>query len=218
MKTTIYGDWTILKVEGIINGTKRVKCKCVCGNIKSVNFQMIKQGKSKSCGCMKNQEKRKPVEGVSTRKHPLYVTWCGMKARCYNENSDQYKNYGGREIKVCEAWKTSFLQFVEDMGKRPSKKHSLNRINNDGNYEPSNCTWSTQRVQMNNMQKNRWITSNGITLTLAQWSQKTGLSSPRILARLKSGKTIFSRLASRKGLFNGRRLKSQPVKSFAILA
>jgi hypothetical protein len=92
---------------------------------------------------------------------PEYHAWRGMMSRCYNPKSSGYKYYGGRGITVCERWKNSSNSFMEDMGPRPSPKHSVDRINNDGNYEPSNCRWATWKEQANNKGvRNRVHTSN----------------------------------------------------------
>lgn len=81
------------------------------------------------------------------KREPLYSTWSSMKQRCYNPNEPGYPNYGGRGITICAEWRGNFRQFKQDMGARPSPKHSIERINNDGNYEPSNCKWATQTEQ-----------------------------------------------------------------------
>lgn len=88
----------------------------------------------------------KLVEGVPSSKHPLYITWVNMKLRCYNKNNNRYKNYGGRGIKVCNRWLNSFSDFVYDLGTKPSN-HSIDRINNDGDYEPNNIRWATAKEQ-----------------------------------------------------------------------
>lgn len=92
----------------------------------------------------------KLVEGVKSGDHPLYRTWRGMKDRCYNPNRKEYRYYGGRGIVVCDRWKDSFKFFVEAMGAKPSKEYSIDRIDNNGNYEPINCKWSTVKEQNNN--------------------------------------------------------------------
>jgi hypothetical protein len=100
--------------------------------------------------------------------------WRGMLARCRNPRHPSYKNYGGRGITACERW-NSFENFLDDMGKRPSPKHSLDRIDNNGNYEPGNCRWATRREQANNTRMNRFVTFDGRTMTLAQWARETGI-------------------------------------------
>lgn len=87
---------------------------------------------------------------------PVYQVWCNMKQRCLNPNGDGYKNYGGRGIKVCERWQKSFIDFETDMGPRPTPQHTIERVNNDGNYEPSNCKWATRKEQARNQRERKY--------------------------------------------------------------
>lgn len=128
-------------------------CKCDCGNITSIIGKDIKSGHSKSCGCNKikaaiNAGKSNITHGMT--KTPEYNVWIHIIQRCYNTNNSNYHNYGGRGIIVCDRWKNSFEIFYKDMGPRLSDKHSLDRINNNGNYEPSNCRWTTMTEQNRN--------------------------------------------------------------------
>ena len=108
-----------------------------------------------------------------------------MKQRCYDPNATRFKNWGGRGIKVCDRWKNSFENFYEDMGEKP-KGHSLDRIDNDGDYTPENCQWASTLEQGRNSRKNRLITHDGLTLSLAEWSEKTGLNRTTISERIDS--------------------------------
>jgi hypothetical protein len=130
------------------------KCRCDCGDVRTFKASRVKKGLSRSCGC----ESRK-VLGRSTtkhgfaqqeksRRHPLYATWCSMRQRCRDENHPGYRLYGGRGIEVCSRW-DDFAAFVEDMGERPDGM-SLDRIDNDGNYEPDNVRWATAKEQQAN--------------------------------------------------------------------
>lgn len=121
-------------------------CKCECGNEKAILEASLKSGKTRSCGCYDLERRR--THGLSYSK--IYATWVGMKQRCYNTKCKDFKTYGGRGIIVCERWKESFVNFYEDMGERPNDNMSIDRIENDGNYEPSNCKWSTSKEQSNN--------------------------------------------------------------------
>lgn len=132
---------------------------------------------------------------MSIRKHPLYNIWIGMKCRCYNKNSDSYKNYGGRGIKVCKRWRESFENFSTDMGRRPSGK-TLDRINNNKGYLPSNCRWASKIDQARNTRKNRKITFRGKVLTLSQWAEKINISSSALAYRLRH-KTIKKALTEK---------------------
>lgn len=123
-----------------------LKCVCDCGQQTVVRSDKLKSGHTKSCGCLQRERVRDALS--KTKTHGMtnsgeYYIWCGMKSRCFNENNKSYKYYGGRGITVCDRWRDSFENFYEDMGPRPSSIHQIDRINNDGNYEPGNCKWRT---------------------------------------------------------------------------
>lgn len=116
---------------------------------------------------------------------PEYRTWTNMKTRCYNVKNKSYSRYGGRGITICDRWRFSFVNFIEDMGKKPSLKHSLDRINNDKGYCKENCYWATIKQQANNTSTNKYITFRGKTQTLRQWTDELGLKYTNIHARIK---------------------------------
>jgi hypothetical protein len=118
-----------------------------------------------------------------------FSTWTDIKSRCYNKNLKHYSRYGGRGIKVCQRWLDSFENFYKDMGKRPSDNHSIERIDNDGDYSPNNCKWATLIEQANNKRTSHYITIKGKTKTIAEWSKITGLSIAMIWYRIKAGYT-----------------------------
>ncbi len=126
------------------SGRKHVKwkCQCDCGKVKEVLATSLKSGTTNSCGCFRKDINTK--HGM--RQTPTYKSWCHMKARCYNPNTEMYPHYGGRGITVCDRWLNSFENFLEDMGEK-LEGTSIDRIDNDGNYEPSNCEWATSRKQ-----------------------------------------------------------------------
>ena len=126
-----YGRWTILeKVD-----KDRVRCRCECGTIRVVRTVNLGTGSSRSCGCM--------FAGHGWSQTEEYNIWAHMKHRCSSPKDPSYQWYGGRGITVCARWQQSFMAFLTDMGPRPSPAHSVDRINNDGNYEPGNCRWAT---------------------------------------------------------------------------
>lgn len=126
-----------------------------------------------------------------------YGVWAGMLSRCYSKNRACYKDYGGRGITVCDRWRNSFKAFLEDMKKRPSLKHSIDRWpNNDGNYEPGNCRWATPEEQHNNTRSNRLLTFEGQTMTLSQWANKKGISKSGLRYRLNGGMSVGEALNS----------------------
>ena len=112
--------------------------------------------------------------------------WLGMKARCLNPANPGHENYGGRGITVCDRW-MSFANFFEDMGKRPTRYHSIERIDNDGDYEPGNCIWATRAEQNRNTRQNVYLTKDGITLTAAEWADRLGISRPTVYGRIRKG-------------------------------
>jgi len=125
------------------------------------------------------------MHGLS--KTPEYRTWIAMKSRCYNDKSSNYKNYGARGIRVCERWRNSFDAFLSDMGKKPSAKHSIDRIKNNGNYEPENCQWKTKIEQENNKRNNHFITAYGVTLSVRQWEKLLEIPRGRVSYRINAG-------------------------------
>lgn len=121
------------------------------------------------------------------RTRPEYNIWKGIRNRCFNKNNQAYDRYGGRGIKLCLRWKASFMNFFMDMGPRPSKKHSIDRMDNDGNYSPKNCRWATREEQANNKRGNINITYKGETKTLKQWSRYLSFNYHRAHQRLQAG-------------------------------
>ena len=148
------------------------ECECSCGNTSTVSIRELKKGKTKSCGC---NRKTHGMKGT-----PTHNSWHSMKTRC----SSTSPRYGGRGITVCTRWKDSFENFYNDMGERPSKKHSIERINNDGDYTPDNCKWATLDEQANNKSTNRPITYQGVTMNLCQWAKKLGICKSTLAERL----------------------------------
>ena len=121
-----------------------------------------------------------------------YTSWEGMKRRCFNPNYKQYSDYGGRGITVCDRWKNSFENFFADMGLKPSPDHSLDRIDNDGDYQKDNCKWSTKAEQSNNQRSNKpLITIKNETQTISHWAKKMSISEQVIHTRLKLGWSEF---------------------------
>jgi hypothetical protein len=153
-----YGKLTVIEeIEPNISRSgqkeRKLLCSCECGNQKIIRLVNLRNGKTKSCGCLhKEVVSRKMTETLTKHglsRHYLYPTWKNMIHRCQNENHKQYKDYGDRGIKVCDRWVQSFNNFLQDMGERPEGM-SIDRIDNNNNYEPSNCRWATPLQQTHN--------------------------------------------------------------------
>lgn len=184
-----YGKLEILAInhkKKYSNGTviEFAKCKCDCGNVKVINFNNIKRGLVKSCGCIVKTQK-------GNSKTRLYQAYKHLLHRCYDEKDVNYKNYGARGITVCDEWKNSFLNFKEWAECNGYADNlTIERKDVNGNYEPSNCCWVTMKIQQNNRTNNRLITYNGETKTITQWAEYCGLSYRNLYYRLKAGYSI----------------------------
>lgn len=172
-----FGRLKVVKFNGsrkVGNKTKAFwDCICICGKSNIVEASNLKSGHTKSCGCLAIE-----MCGEKTFKHGLtntteFHSWSHAKGRCYNIRNYKYKNYGGRGIKMCDKWKNNFMEFYKDMGKKPEGK-TLERINVNGDYEPSNCKWATHIEQGNNKVFNRIVVLNGVKMTLANCARLHG--------------------------------------------
>lgn len=201
MKTSIdmtgkkFGRLTVLERTGL-DGSRRVvwRCRCECGNETNVTGTLLRRGVTKSCGCIRN-EMIAEIGRQSSTKHGmadtrLYSEWRTMKTRCSNPRNHKYESYGARGITVCPEWSESFEAFRDwafANGYRDDL--TIDRIDGNGNYEPSNCRWATQKEQQNNRCNNRMLTYNGKTQTLQQWAEEIGMKSRTLQMRLRRGWT-----------------------------
>lgn len=181
LKDKVFNRLTVLSFYGKSkSGNSIWVCMCSCGKISNVIGSALKNGRTKSCGCLAAEltRGRNSTHGYTrVGKHaPEYNAWEQMKGRCYKETNNRYYRYGARGIKVCDRWLESFDNFISDMGLKPTKKHSLERIDNDGNYEPDNCKWGTDEEQRRNKSSNVWIECDGERLILQDWINKLGLA------------------------------------------
>lgn len=138
----------------------------------------------------------RPYEFHRRRHTPEYTVWAGMVQRCEDVKCKSYPRYGGRGIKVCKQWRYSFVAFVRDVGPRPSPQHSLDRINNNGNYEPGNCRWATAQEQQRNSRWTRRLTFKGQTKCLVEWATVTGIEFRTLWKRLDLGWSVAKALST----------------------
>jgi hypothetical protein len=160
-------------------------CTCDCGQTCLVRGAILRNGRRQRCGRSRH---RLPRSGVARNRNvsPTYRSWCSMISRCKPENTKQHPYHAGRGICVCERW-TNFQNFLADMGPRPSLRYSIDRIDNDGNYEPSNCRWATRKQQARNARFNHVIEFRGESRCIAEWCEILGISRGTIRQRLEKG-------------------------------
>jgi hypothetical protein len=182
------GDYTGQKFGRLsVNGPTARRyywsCVCECGASREINIYSLLRGTS-SCGCLLREKIAAVNYEHGMKKSPEYACWCRMNSRCYNRHAKNYQRYGGRGIRVCERWRHNFSAFYEDMGPRPSRHHSIDRINNEGPYAPENCRWATSREQSNNTRRNNWVEYQGQRFTIAQLARLVGVSTRLLQQRL----------------------------------
>lgn len=181
-----FGKLTVLKRVPNKGNCTAWECICDCGNIKIVTQSSLHSKKTKSCGCYRINSiiERSFKHGEINTKE--YKAWKHAKDRCFNSNTKNYYRYGGRGITVCERWKNSFENFLSDMGYAPSINHSIDRIDNNGNYEQNNCRWATWKQQHGNRSNNRWIEFNGEKRILADWARKLNIDCKKVDTFIKN--------------------------------
>ncbi len=183
----IFGRLTATSTSEI-RGRNRVYwlCLCACTKEKWVISDALKSGATRSCGCLNDEARRVTIHGATQHGQTReYKAWHHMKQRCLNPKTKRFSRYGGRGIAICDRWLNSFENFLSDMGKCPSGM-SIERENNDGNYEPGNCRWATTSEQNRNTSRKRLVTFNGLTLNLADWQKRTGIPHATLHYRLKN--------------------------------
>lgn len=180
-----FGRWTVVRLAIGTYRHRHWQCTCDCGKAKIVCGSNLKSGASQSCGCFKAETTidRSTKHGLAGTKE--YAAWNDAFHRCYHPHNTGFKNYGGRGITMCERWRESVQAFIDDMGPCPYGM-SLDRIDNDGNYEPRNCRWATSAQQSNNQRRNVLITHNGKTHNLKEWSILTGIPLSCLFSRFYS--------------------------------
>ena len=161
------------------------QCLCDCGNTRVVMSFNLKSGHTRSCRCILDDMTINVTHGKT--RSPEWTAWVNMNQRCHQAAYRYYGEYGGRGITVCDDWRNSFSSFLSDMGEKPSAAHSIDRIDNNGNYCPENCRWATRHEQARNTRRNRLLTLNGETMCLAEWVDRVGIHQKTITGRLNRG-------------------------------
>ena len=183
-------DLVILGDDGANrHGKKLWRLRCVCGAEFSAVASQIKSKKTTSCGCRRKQGN--PKHGL--RGHSLYATWCNMKARCDNPNHPQFKDYGGRGVVYAPNW-SDFSSFLSSVGEKPFPEASLDRIDNNGNYEPDNVRWADRRTQRVNSRQITEVTIGGVTKLVTDWCKEYGIALASVHRRMKRGMTVVEAL------------------------
>ena len=186
-----FGRLTVLETLRI--GKRwHLRCRCDCGREVTVRHDHAKYGGSTSCGCGKSEAISRSNTKHGDSRHvvdraPEHRIWCGIHSRCCNPNFPGYKRYGKRGIKICEEWQHSYEAFLAHVGRRPSPEHQLERIDNNGNYEPGNVRWATRIEQSNNRRNNHFVEFKGERKTVAEWSRTLNLRYALIQHRLQRG-------------------------------
>ena len=172
-----YGYLTAISFAGRIKSKYMWAFRCDCGNEVVLGSDAVKRGGTSSCGCKHGEliSKAKTKHGFT--EHPLFSIYLGIIARCEHPQRKEYKNYGGRGIKICPEWRNDFLRFVKDVGERPSDAHELDRENNNGNYEPSNVRWVTHKE---NQQNRRGVILNSDVVFIARKMFNRGFNAKNI--------------------------------------
>lgn len=200
-----FGRITIIKrVEDYISPKGNHKSmwlgRCDCGNETIVDPVKLKRSHTQSCGCLKNEKARERLTKHGMSRTRIHQEWLEIKQRCLNSNCKDYKDYGERGISICDRWRNSFEAFYEDVSNLPhfgEEGYTLNRIDNNGNYEPQNIEWANNIAQQNNKRNNHLITYNGKTQTIAQWARELNIPYSRLCQRInKSGWSIEKALTS----------------------
>ena len=182
----VFGRLTVVEDLGNVEGYRAYRCTCSCGSETDVAAHRLLHEKGpRSCGCLQREAVTKHgMEGTR-----VYKIWQGMKSRCYDRNHVSFKHYGGRGIAICERWLNDFAIFYADVDEPPSDRHTLDRRDANGNYEPGNCRWATYIKQANNTRANLVLTFEDEIRTAAEWSRITGLNAATIRQRKKRGWT-----------------------------
>jgi len=182
-----YGRLLVIEVGGRRRTVPLWRCLCDCGKEVLSEGAALRSGRHRSCGCLKKDGGKQRLTTHGLGRIPEAAIWNSMKQRCSNPNTLGYANYGARGVKVCERWRESLTNFLEDMGRRPSPLHSVDRKDNDGDYEPSNCRWATLVEQHSNTRRNVFVLHEDEEITVAEWARRHGVHVQTAWGRYRRG-------------------------------
>ena len=188
----IFGRLTVIKrVENSKSGEARWLCLCSCGNYKEVQANNLKSGQVQSCGCFRREVSSLGNKSHGMTKSRIYRIYQHMKDRCYRVTDKKYQRYGGRGIKICDEWLDDFMKFYNWSIQNGYKENlTIDRIDNDGNYEPQNCRWTTRKEQNRNYSRNILLTYKGETKCMIEWGEKLGIKYNTLRNLIKKGFSI----------------------------
>lgn len=185
----VFNNWTVLGFDHT-KGRNRYYwlSRCACGTERPVYGAHLKNGGSRSCGCLrpKGESHSRFKHGMSEA--PEFKIWLQIQTRCYNPNTINWEHYGGKGIGMCARWRDDFMAFYKDMGPRPSPKHSIDRVRIHEGYSPSNCRWATPKEQARNTSRTAWVSLNGKRMSLAEACEITGLNYTSAQERRAAGR------------------------------
>lgn len=198
-----YGRLTIQEYAGKAkNGSTLVKCVCDCGTEKIVRLCSLKKGEIRSCGCLAKElliKRNKTIKYIThgQSRTRLYTIWCDMKQRCLNKNQQVFKYYGERKISICDEWKNNFNSFYDwAMKNGYTDDLTIDRIDVNGNYEPSNCRWATMQQQRRNTRKNVFVEINDVKKVLIDWCSDYKIKYTTVLSRIYKGWEIVTAITT----------------------
>lgn len=190
-----FGLLLVLRREGSIKSRSAWRCRCSCGQEVTVTGAKLLCGERKACAQNGHRSSSKYPAGMLKKHRPEYSSWYTARARCENKKDFAYANYGRRGITFCKRWQ-QFVNFIADMGRKPTSKHTLERIDVNGNYEPSNCRWATRAEQMRNLRTSVYVEVEGVQVNILNVVDKLGLSRELVRGRLQRGWTLEAALST----------------------
>jgi hypothetical protein len=180
---------TVKAFAGYKGGRSWWLCQCQCGTLREYKGNALLTKNTHSCGCFQREKTRARLTTHGQTDSPEYRAWCAMRDRCTNQHNISFKNYGQRGIEICSRW-DSFAHFLEDMGRKPTTRHSLERLDNNKGYSAENCVWATRFTQAQNTRRNLLLTHDGITQCLSVWAREKGIKVVTLFMRLQLGWSI----------------------------